>query len=134
VSALDGDAEALRLLAGLDVPVLLVGDVTWDPAWSDRVPLPLDAPMLEVAARTAAWDAHLAEDRLVDGTLSRGPPAARAGADRPRRPVGAAQRVARPRCRSTSARCRRVPGRRTRPASSACPGGWSRASAGTTWC
>jgi len=70
VSALDGDAEALRLLAGLDVPVLLVGDVTWDPAWSDRVPLPLDAPLLEVAARTAAWDTHLAEDRLVDGTLS----------------------------------------------------------------
>jgi hypothetical protein len=59
VEALDGDREALRLLAGLDVPVLLVGDATWDPAWSDRVPLPLDAPALDPAARADAWDDQL---------------------------------------------------------------------------
>jgi hypothetical protein len=70
VEALDADTEALRLLAGLDVPVMLVGDVTWDPSWSDRVPLPVDAPLLDPAARTAAWDAHLAHDRLTDGSLN----------------------------------------------------------------
>jgi hypothetical protein len=72
VEALDGDREALRLLAGLDVPVLLVGDATWDPSWSDRVPLPLDAPALEPAARAAAWDRYLRRPAAANGAA--GPP------------------------------------------------------------
>ena len=42
----DAAADALRRLASLPVPVLLAGDVSWDPAWSREVPLQADAPRL----------------------------------------------------------------------------------------
>ena len=47
--------EALRLLADLPVPVAIVGSATWDPQWTDSVPLVLDAPTLTPAERNALW-------------------------------------------------------------------------------
>ena len=47
--------EALRLLADLPVPVAIVGAATWDPQWTDSVPLVLDAPTLTPAERIALW-------------------------------------------------------------------------------
>nr|MBA3339295.1 ATP-binding protein [Geodermatophilaceae bacterium] len=52
--------EALRRLAGLPVPVVVVGTSTWDPGWSEMVPLATDAPALTVGNRTALWARALA--------------------------------------------------------------------------
>ena len=48
-------AAALRQLADLPVPVAIVGTVTWDPSWTDSVPLVIDAPTLSPTERTALW-------------------------------------------------------------------------------
>ena len=56
---LGGHTEALRGLAGLPVPVLLVGDATWDPGWSRNVPLQVDAPLLGPAERERLWQQEL---------------------------------------------------------------------------
>ncbi len=51
----NGGAEALRLLAGLPLPVTIVGSVTWDPNWTDQVPLLITAPTLTPAERMVLW-------------------------------------------------------------------------------
>jgi hypothetical protein len=50
-----GHQEALRLLADLPVPVAVIGAATWDPQWTDSVPLVLDAPTLTPAERIVLW-------------------------------------------------------------------------------
>jgi hypothetical protein len=50
---------ALRRLAALPVPVLLVGAANWDPDWSDAVPLLCDAPVPGPGDRVALWDEAL---------------------------------------------------------------------------
>ena len=52
--------DALRRLADLLVPVVLVGTVTWDPSWTDGVPLVLDAPTLTPSDRSTVWTRELA--------------------------------------------------------------------------
>lgn len=52
-------AEALRKLAQLEVPVLIVGSRTWDPEWSESVPLVVDAPHLSTADRELLWSKEL---------------------------------------------------------------------------
>ena len=47
--------EALRWLADLPLPVAIVGGVTWDPSWTESVPLVIDAPILTTTERTALW-------------------------------------------------------------------------------
>jgi len=47
--------EALRRLADLPLPVAIVGGVTWDPSWTESVPLVIDAPILTTTERTALW-------------------------------------------------------------------------------
>ncbi len=54
-------AEALRLLADLPLPVAIVGTVTWDPSWTDSVPLVIDAPTLSPTERIALWSRELGE-------------------------------------------------------------------------
>jgi SpoVK/Ycf46/Vps4 family AAA+-type ATPase len=51
--------EALRRLADLPL-VAIVGGVTWDPSWTDSVPLVIDAPILTTTERTALWLRELA--------------------------------------------------------------------------
>ncbi len=53
-------ADALRRLAALPVPVLLAGDVSWDPAWSREVPLQAESPRLAAADRERLWTSALA--------------------------------------------------------------------------
>ncbi len=56
VEALSGTGpDALRMLADLSVPVIIVGTVTWDPNWTDGVPLVLDAPTLTPTDRVDLW-------------------------------------------------------------------------------
>ena len=55
----EGHAEALRLLADLPLPVTIVGTVTWDPNWTDSVPLVIDAPTLSPTERIALWATEL---------------------------------------------------------------------------
>ena len=55
----DHAAEALRLLADLPLPVAIVGTVTWDPSWTDSVPLVIDAPTLSPTERVALWSREL---------------------------------------------------------------------------
>ncbi len=50
---------ALRRLAGLPGPVVVVGSSTWDPRWSDRVPLLADVPALGAAERAELWSQSL---------------------------------------------------------------------------
>ncbi len=50
---------ALRQLTDLPVPVTIVGTVSWDPGWSDGVPLLTEAPTLSPTERTALWAAAL---------------------------------------------------------------------------
>ena len=42
-------ADVVRRLAETDLPLLLFGTSTWDPQWSTRNPLAVDAPVLTVA-------------------------------------------------------------------------------------
>ncbi|HEY5879823.1 MAG TPA: AAA family ATPase [Nakamurella sp.] len=60
VEALTDQPEALRMLTDLPVPVAVVGRVTWDPSWTDRVPLLLDAGTLTPTDRIDLWSAQLA--------------------------------------------------------------------------
>lgn len=60
VEALTDHPEALRLLTELPVPVTVVGRVTWDPAWTDGVPLVIDAGTLTPTDRIELWSAELA--------------------------------------------------------------------------
>jgi len=46
---------ALRALADGPCPVVLTGARPWDPAWSDEVPLVLQAPVLDTEARGELW-------------------------------------------------------------------------------
>ncbi|HLT82771.1 MAG TPA: ATP-binding protein [Phototrophicaceae bacterium] len=52
----------LDALTATDTPVLLVGDRSWDPAWSAEVPLLLEVPESTVAERAELWLTELAED------------------------------------------------------------------------
>ena len=70
----DAAADALRRLASLPLPVLLVGDVSWDPAWSREVPLQAEAPRLAPADRERMWTTALGTtDSAVPGHLQLGP-------------------------------------------------------------
>ncbi len=60
VEALTQQPEALRRLADLPVPVAVVGRVTWDPSWTDAVPLVVDAGTLTPTDRAELWSAELA--------------------------------------------------------------------------
>ena len=74
-------AEALRLLADLPLPVAIVGTVTWDPSWTDSVPLVIDAPTLSPSERIALWSTEL--DGLTAMSHINGSPAAAASARQP---------------------------------------------------
>lgn len=60
VEALTDHPEALRMLAELPVPVALVGRVNWDPSWTEKVPLLLDAGTLTPTDRIELWSTQLA--------------------------------------------------------------------------
>ncbi|AGP52664.1 ATP-binding protein [Streptomyces rapamycinicus] len=47
--------EVIRLVTDVPLPVVLVGRVPWDAAWSSRPPLLLHAPRVEPTARAALW-------------------------------------------------------------------------------
>ena len=51
----EGHTEALRRLANLPVPVLLIGDVSWDPGWSRNIALQADSPALGPSEREQLW-------------------------------------------------------------------------------
>ena len=53
-------ADVVRWLAEADVPLLLFGASTWDPQWSTRNPLAVDAPVLTVGNRIELWSRELA--------------------------------------------------------------------------
>jgi ATPase family associated with various cellular activities (AAA) len=53
------DADVIRWLAEADVPLLLFGASTWDPQWSRRNPLAVDAPLLTVGHRIELWTREL---------------------------------------------------------------------------
>ena len=69
----DAAPDALRRLAALPVPVLLVGDVSWDPAWSRAVPLQADSPRLAAAERAGMWAAELGGTASAPEHLPLGP-------------------------------------------------------------
>jgi len=87
----EGAAEALRLLADLPLPIAIVGTVTWDPNWTDNVPLVIDAPTLTPTERIALWVNELRvselrvnalrEPEVGGGQLLDAPPNAGPGAD-----------------------------------------------------
>jgi len=68
----EGTAEALRLLADLTLPVALVGTVTWDPSWTDSVPLVIDAPTLSPSERIALWTSALRASGAAAGATGQG--------------------------------------------------------------
>ncbi|MEV6955723.1 ATP-binding protein [Streptomyces sp. NPDC051183] len=59
VDALAQRPELLRALAALPVPVVLSGQAGWNPQWSDRAPLLVEAERLGAAARAALWTSVL---------------------------------------------------------------------------
>lgn len=74
----EASPQALRALVAGPVPVVLVGRVTWDPLWTDELPLCVDAPVLPPVDRVALWGRHLGPDSDLDhvtmsGHLSLGP-------------------------------------------------------------
>jgi hypothetical protein len=56
--------SVVRAFADALCPVVLIGSSAWDPAWSRRVPLLLDAPALDEAARCATWTTVLNGDAV----------------------------------------------------------------------
>ncbi len=60
VESLAEHPEALRMLTDLPVPVAVVGRVTWDPGWTDAVPLVLDPGTLTPTDRVQLWATQLA--------------------------------------------------------------------------
>ena len=64
--------EALRRLADLPLPVAIVGGVTWDPSWTESVPLVIDAPILTTTERSALWLRELGRRELGPSELGLG--------------------------------------------------------------
>jgi AAA+ superfamily predicted ATPase len=58
-------AELIFHLTRLPVPVVLTGTTTWDPDWSDRVPLIVEASRLTLEERAAMWRRELGD--MADG-------------------------------------------------------------------
>ena len=58
-SLIDRDPAAVSDLADGGWPVVLYGDLPWEPAWSRDVPLLLDAPVLGASDRARLWRAAL---------------------------------------------------------------------------
>ena len=52
--------DVIQWLTEAGVPVLLFGQATWDPHWSNASPLTLEAPVLSVPTRLELWEAQLA--------------------------------------------------------------------------
>jgi AAA+ superfamily predicted ATPase len=53
--------ELIFQLTRLPIPVVLTGTTTWDPNWSDRVPLIVEAARLTLAERAAMWRHELGD-------------------------------------------------------------------------
>jgi hypothetical protein len=53
-------ADLVRWLTVAEVPLLLFGTSTWDPQWSTRNPLAVEAPVLNVGDRLELWARELA--------------------------------------------------------------------------
>jgi hypothetical protein len=51
--------RGLQVLTTADVPVMLVGQLTWDPQWAPHSPLLIEAPVLTVPERAALWEQEL---------------------------------------------------------------------------
>ena len=62
----EGAPEVLRRLADLRLPVALVGSVTWDPSWTESVPLVIDAPTLTPSERIALWRTELGRTTAIE--------------------------------------------------------------------
>lgn len=64
-------AAVIRVLSHGRAPVLLTGTATWDPAWSARSPLVVDAPAFLPSDRDLLWRSLLdgADDDVVGATL-----------------------------------------------------------------
>ncbi|MBX3030708.1 MAG: ATP-binding protein [Chloroflexi bacterium] len=60
---------AVRAFGELACPTVLVGSRTWDPAWSRRVPVLIEASLPSLAARAAAWTEQLGEDAGANGPV-----------------------------------------------------------------
>lgn len=63
----------LASLSADDLPVLVVGSGTWDPAWTPDPPLVVEVPASTASERTALWQSVLdgrADDVDVDGAVS----------------------------------------------------------------
>ncbi len=67
VESLTDHPEALRALTDLPLPVVVIGRVSWDPSWTDGVPLVVDAGTLTPTERIELWSSQLAQ-------RSEGPP------------------------------------------------------------
>ncbi|MEX0789451.1 MAG: ATP-binding protein [Actinomycetota bacterium] len=52
-------AEAIRQLSAAPCPVVLTGSCSWDPMWSNRVPLIVDPPLPTYEDRESLWRASL---------------------------------------------------------------------------
>ncbi|GAA1432281.1 ATP-binding protein [Microlunatus lacustris] len=86
--------RAVSVLAGAATPVILVGHGTWDPQWSDRSPLLVDADALTVTERRDLWERELGADGAsLDAAASTGHLAL--GPAQIRQAVGAARASAR---------------------------------------
>lgn len=86
--------RAVPMLAAAPVPVLLVGQGTWDPQWGPTSPLLVEAGALTVAERRALWVRELGpDDATSDAAASTGHLAL--GPAQIRQAVGAARASAR---------------------------------------
>ncbi|WP_068155037.1 ATP-binding protein [Rhodococcus phenolicus] len=68
VEALSARGDVLRTLCETTAPTVVIGTVTWDPRWSDAVPLQVDAVRLSTDERARLW-AVAAGDGVPDGSV-----------------------------------------------------------------
>ncbi|MXQ78617.1 AAA family ATPase [Rhodococcus rhodochrous] len=68
MDALSTHGTIIRALCELTPPVVAIGTVTWDPRWSESVPLQVEAERLSTDERARLWSA--AAGNTVDGSVT----------------------------------------------------------------
>lgn len=69
VDVLTARGEIVRALCEVAAPAIVIGTVTWDPRWSDAVPLQIEAVRLSTDERARLWSAA-AVDTVFDGSVA----------------------------------------------------------------
>ena len=67
------EQATMRAFTAVPRPLVLFGQRAWDPSWSAKVPLLVDAPIITREQRTALWDTVLSNGHALSNGVPSGP-------------------------------------------------------------